>query len=197
MYSSEQEHILCLRAQVFERHWRETVLLQRVLHAWSEFIKRIKKSQYIVRGVIHQSLRTPRSICSTEYIHKLHGVHPRRKYSVQLKEHCRLCLLRHVVSAWLRFVDKSFANRERQWEEQGRLRQQQEDREAAQKAEQDRLRQEQEDREAAQRTEEEERRTEDIFVRVVKKRRKEKHNAFGILHELGCDQDSDSSDEEP
>ena len=202
VYSSEQEHILCLRSEVFERHWRTTVLLQRVLHAWSNFIKQIKKSQYIVRGVIHQSLRTPRSTCCTEFLHKLrdHGVYPRRTFSLQLKEHCGRCLLRHVFSTWLGFVDWCVDEKLREWEERDRLRQEQEERAAAQQAEEDRLQQEQEDREAAQRAraEEEERLSENVFFRLVKKSRQKKRSAVGILHELGCDQDSDydSNDED-
>ena len=88
----------------------------------------------------------------------------------------------------------------REWEERDRLRQEQEERAAAQQAEQDRLQQEQEDREAAQRAraEEEERLSENVFFRLVKKSRQKKRSAVGILHELGCDQDSDydSNDED-
>ena len=161
MYSVEQKHLINLRAEVFERHWRETALLQHVLCAWSEIKNRIKASEYILRGVVHQSLRTPRTICCSEYIRRLHGVRPRAKCSTELKRHSHRCLLRHIVNQWLRFVDWRVEQKESQWEEE------------------DRLQREKEDLEAALRMEAEERRTENVFSRLAREKRREKHR-FGL-----------------
>ena len=161
MYSAEQKHLINLRAEVFERHWRETALLQRVLCAWSAFKNRRTASDYVLRGVVHQSLRTPRTICCSEYIRKLHGVRPRAKCSAELKQHCHRCLLRHIVNQWLRFVDRRVEQKESQWEEE------------------DRLQREKEDLEAAWRTEAEERRNENVFSRLARGKRREEER-FGL-----------------